>query len=222
MKRQKKLKIMIAALATVIFMMPSTVVYAGTTYSDTLLVGVPIGSSAPGFSAQSGLTTSGSSAKAFSDIHASKNVRAGEMGAVARLYQGGTLITATSIQYNQTSTSSLYVSTNMVNESGASWYSQGILYKWNGNGYESIILPKTPTLNTRTLNAKTNSNGETYGSGEFSASDLDLIRARGTNGKNGYVRSVHLEKNVTPQMKLYAIGPKDMKSHCTNRTVKPL
>lgn len=116
------------------------------------------------------------------------------MGAVARLYQGGTLITATSIQYNQTSTSSLYVSTNMVNESGASWYSQGILYKWNGNGYESIILPKTPTLNTRTLNAKTNSNGETYGSGEFSASDLDLIRARGTNGKNGYVRSVHLEK----------------------------
>lgn len=37
MKRQKKLKIMIAALATVIFMMPSTVVYAGTTYSDMVL-----------------------------------------------------------------------------------------------------------------------------------------------------------------------------------------
>ncbi len=147
------------------------------------------------------------------------NVPAGYMGGQARLYNtSGILKASTAMQYNDVSSSGLYVYSSRIRDTGT-YYAQSKAAFYTGNGYNSYTGFKSPNLSIvsaksastttnsevindlmlQTVYAK-NSNGETYGSAisEYTIGvEPDLINAVGTNGVEGYVRADDLNPNVS-------------------------
>ncbi|MGO4699429.1 peptidase [Paenibacillus sp. 2TAB26] len=142
------------------------------------------------------------------------NAPSGYMGGQARLYNFTTAVlkVASPVKYTTSATSLLVTNTaqqaTVTDE--ATYYGQGKVQYYNGNGYVGIELTKSPNVilsnssnkfsgtNQLPDNLKdqeeyaVNNNGETYGSGLLESKigeEPDLILAEGTNGVQGYVKA---------------------------------
>ncbi|CAM5786011.1 peptidase [Brevibacillus borstelensis] len=142
------------------------------------------------------------------------NVPVGYMAGQARLFNSaGELRSASSMTYNDSKISGIYVYSPRTTTSGE-YYAQSRAEFYNGDGYTRYTGYKSPiqVLGKSTKIAKViddlmlkteydvNSNGETYGSAlsEYTiGEEPDLISAVGTNGIKGYVRADDLTPNVS-------------------------
>lgn len=78
----------------------------------------------------------------------SRNVPAGYIGVLARLYRGTTLVKQAGYFYNDTSLSGMSRSTwPPYTAVHAAYYSYGATRAYNGNGYNSFYTYKSPSLN---------------------------------------------------------------------------
>ena len=196
MKKKNKL---LAILSLVMVCMLTTVtVHAAVAYGSWSVLGRPIGSTLASYQGRSTIVTGTNYARGNTQIKTSKQVGAGEIGGIARLYNSsGSLVLGTGARYNTSATSEFWVETSVYNKGGV-YYSQGILYQWDGGSNSSHSLSKTPNMNARSAEVeyeiKENENGETYGSALGQEKDPDLIAAIGTNGEEGYVKA----SDITP------------------------
>lgn len=172
-------------------------------------------------------TVNGYSYKFYSDISQGyKSLRAGTyvgatsgspkggyMGALARVYtSNGVLYDSSDWEYNNEGTVGMNIPTYA--ERNGIYYSHGRIKLYNGNGYNTYDAYKSPnmTLTSASIasmlqdnsNYQINDNGETYGSGLqelISGVAPDLIKAYGSDGTLGYVRSedLELEEINTPE-----------------------
>lgn len=143
----------------------------------------------------------------YGHVYADDNVPTGYFGINARLYNSsGTLIKSSGMQYNGSSVNSKSLNSGSTTTKGT-YYSQCQVSFYNGNGYHSYLSYSSPYVQ-RSLapmslekSYEVNENGLTYGSGLYAESledSLDLIRAIGINGVEGYVYSkeINLELNT--------------------------
>lgn len=120
-------------------------------------------------------------------------VPAGYMGVLPGLWDvNSNLVLAGSWTYTNTRTSLHTVATSSYPYSGT-YYGKGAIHIFNGGGYSLFYTNVTPYVQLGLAGTEVcvNSRGETYGSGYFN-DGLDLIRAIGVNGVEGYVRSSDL------------------------------
>lgn len=133
----------------------------------------------------------------------------GYMGVKSYLFtSSGDLVKFAGINYNSVALSSYYITTDNSYSSGT-YYSQGLVYLYNGSGYSVYNTNATlyGTLSTSVTGGEyqVNSNNETYGSGllyDVYGEFPDLIKAEGENGVVGYVRNDELnddESIKTPE-----------------------
>lgn len=150
--------------------------------------------------------------KAFSGIWGSKgwasikqdgytNVPIGYMGAKAVIYDSsGNLKASSSWQYNNKSCNEINVYTKSLTKNNKYYYGQGKARAYNGNGYNTYTLYKSPnaklTSSEDDAYYEVNENGETYGLGIYESiigEEPDLIAAIGIDGTFGYVKSSDFE-----------------------------
>ncbi|MFE9247476.1 ATP-dependent Lon protease [Streptomyces sp. NPDC007088] len=145
----------------------------------------------------------------------SGNVPAGYLGALARLYKGDALCKSAGYAYNSGPANSLSVPTQGNGCGTGAYYSYGATKAYNGNGYKAVYTFKSPSLNHRSVAARStpspqeaadralprNARGQTYGSGLDAGTPQaapDLIRAYTTEGELGYVKRAELEDEPAP------------------------
>ncbi|MGK0468466.1 MAG: hypothetical protein ACJAX4_003792 [Clostridium sp.] len=135
----------------------------------------------------------------------SGNSGAGCLGVQAKLFnEADQLIQSTDWKYNNISISSESIQTAGTSVKG-NYYSYGNVKIYNGNGYSTYSLYKSPFLELKSnVSYAINKNGQTYGSGVYD-SDLgsgpDLIESIGMKGTCGYVLSSDLngKDHTTPE-----------------------
>lgn len=140
-------------------------------------------------------TTDGTNVEAKTLIGTSNGtlIPSGYMGVMPGMWNNsGTLLLTGTWKYSPTS---MGLFENHIDSYMASgyYYSRGALHIYNGNGYNLYYTSPTPYVQLSPAGTEVcvNSRGETYGSGYFN-DGLDLIRAIGVNGVEGYVRSSDL------------------------------
>lgn len=193
---KRKSGIMMAIVLSVI--LNSNIVYAASTIGGTFT------STVWGYTYKyyNSLITGDNHAQASTSVHSVNgvNIPAGYMGANAVLYnESGNLILAGDRKYNSNAGTGITVSTYCSDNGNKTYYSQGYIFLYNGNGYTTKDTAKSPyaqTYNLEHFDVQVNANNEVYGSAfELSKYNIepDLISAVGNDGCVGYVKATDLE-----------------------------
>ena len=138
---------------------------------------------------------------AMTSVEAKNSTPSGYIGAKAYLYsETGALKSNSSWSYNDKSLSASGGWTNVCSYTNTgSYYSQGSVKLYNGDGYNTYSCTKSPCVTSRSaanIQVSTNRKGEIYGSKYFLNEigvEPDLILAEGNQGIIGYVRASDLE-----------------------------
>lgn len=162
------------------------------------------------------ISASQTGVRAGTYIGTNKSLPAGYMGAIGMIYaDDGTLHAKSAWDYNDSSTLGMNIPAYAEKYEYGKYYSYGKVKMYNGSDYVTEFTKKSPIViydsTTKSVSElsdldsvsideiiqyEVNDNGETYGSGicePVLGIQLDLIRAYGTNGEIGYVKSTDLE-----------------------------
>lgn len=173
--------------------------FAGVSYAATANGTSVYWATVRGFSS---VTVDGNSEKGSVTVSSPTSLGAGELGATARLYRGGSLVSSKGPSYSNVKTSSFQVSAYLTSSTKGNYYASGTMYVYYNGSYHSTTVPSSPSL-TKSLAAITpqpleyelNSNGKTFGSllnEDATGSAPDLVEVIATNGRKGYVKAYEL------------------------------
>lgn len=129
----------------------------------------------------------------------------GYIGAYARLYEdNGVLCTSSDWKYSLEGAGGIVAVTSMSGIKGKAYYSHGSVKFYNGSGYATKSVFRSPSMNKNVMTPaqfgkyEVNKNNQTFGSGLgelIVGKEPDLIQAYAENGQLGYVKSTDLNKN---------------------------
>ena len=187
-----------ALLSLVLFCMPSAA-FADNAYSpwvSATVYGIR-------YQHQSGVYADSSHASSSAHCKAQQYLPAGYIGVYPRLYNSsGVLLKYSNWTYSPANVGGIGISTDDYYGTGT-FYGQGRVSMYNGNGYSIYTTNRTPNVQSRGAVPElsspmfTTDDGLTFGSALFcDHEELDFVFAKGSSGKIGFVKTSDMEGDI--------------------------